>query len=125
MKKKLIMVTLLVCISSLNLTGCFAGMGNDKAVQGGYFSSDTGNYVVLNESGGQIMDCWVLRDSYVKSESQSDGLTLVDMNGNGVIIQGDVKIIRDNGKLDTSKYVEYHKELDLISYEEFYKSQKK
>lgn len=123
-KKKigLIMVAGVMCFS---LTGCFAGWGNDKAVHGGYLTSDVGNYVVLNESGGQIMDCWVLKDSYVKSETSSDGLTMVDQNGNGIIIQGDVKIIRDNGKLDTSKYIEYHKETDIISYEEFYKANKK
>jgi hypothetical protein len=124
MKKKLLALFIIAGISSFSLTGCFAGWGNDKAVHGGYLSSDTGDYVVLNESGGQIMDCWILKDAYVKSETQSDGLTMVDMNGNGIIIQGDVKIIRDNGKLDMSKYVEYHKELDLTPYEEFFKEKR-
>lgn len=123
-KKKIALVTI-IGVMCFSLTGCFAGWGNQKAVHGGYFTSDTGKYVVINESGGQIMDIWILKDSYVKSENGSDGATLVDQNGNGVIIQGDVKVIRDNGDLDMSKYVEYHKEIDLIPYDEFYKANHK
>jgi hypothetical protein len=123
--KKKVGVALLVGTMSLSLTGCFAGWGNTKAVHGGYFTSDTGKYVVINESGGQIMDVWILKDSYVKSEQGSDGATVVDEDGNGIIIQGDVKVIRDNGNLDLNKYTEYHKEINLIPYEEYFKANKK
>jgi len=49
---------------------------------------------------------------------------MVDQNDNGIIIQGDTKIIRINGNMDISKYIEYHKEINIISYEEFYKNNK-
>lgn len=124
MKKKFLLLGILG-IMTFSLTGCFAGLGNDKAVNGGYFSSDTGDYVVLNESGGQIMDCWILHDSYVKQNDSTDGFSLVDKNGNGILVQGDSKIIRMNSRVDESKYIEYHKEADLISYEDFYNKHRK
>lgn len=119
MKKKILLLGILG-VMAFSLTGCMAGWGNEKAVNGGYFTSDKGDYVVLNESGGQIMDCWILYDSYVKQNDSTDGFSLVDKNGNGILVQGDSKIIRMNNRIDESKYMEYHKEKDLISYEDFY-----
>lgn len=120
MKKKLISGILILVLCS-SLGGCFASFDNENALKGGYFSTNKGDYVVLNESGGTIMDCWILKNVYVESEAKSDGLRFVDENGNGVIIQGDAKIIRMNNNTNISKYVEYHKETDILSYEEFYK----
>jgi len=123
-KKKigLIMVTGVMCFS---LTGCFASWENRNALKGGYFTTNKADYVILNESGGTIMDCWILKNVYVESESQSDGLRFVDQNNNGIIVVGDAKIIRINNNTDTSKYIEYHKEIDIASYEDFYKTNKK
>lgn len=119
MKKKILLLGILG-VMAFSLTGCMAGWGNEKAVNGGYFTSDKGDYVVLNESGGQIMDCWILYDSYVKQNDSTDGFSLVDKNGNGILVQGDSKIIRMNNRIDELKYMEYHKEKDLMSYEDFY-----
>lgn len=120
MKKKL-MLGILLAIVCFSFTGCFASWGNEKALKGGYFSNNTGDYIVLNESGGEIMDCWILKNTYVESETSSDGLRFVDPSGNGIIVQGDAKIIRVNNEIDSKQYIEYHKDTDLISYEEFYK----
>ena len=79
---------------------------------------------MINESGGQIMDCWILHNSYVKQNEHSDGFSLVDENGHGILVQGDSKIIRINNKMNNKKYIEYHKETDLIPYEQFYKEHK-
>lgn len=124
MRKKVLALSILGLIASFSLTGCGAGWQNTKATHGGYFTNNKGDYIVLNESGGQIMDCWILDDTYVKQNTDTDGFSLVDKNGNGILVQGDSKIIRINKKTDMSKYVEYHKEKDLISYEEFYKIHK-
>lgn len=123
-KKKTMGIIVALGIVSATFTGCFAGWGNDVALHGGAFSNSKGTYVILNESGGQIMDCWILRDSYVKSEKQSDGLNFVDKNGNGVMVQGDSKVTRINNSSELDKYIEYHLETDLIPYSQFYKEKK-
>ena len=118
--KKLLVASLCGILASLSLTGCFASFGNDKAVNGGYFSDENGDYVILNESGGKIMDCWILRNTYVDSEHASDGLRFADKDGNGVKVQGDAKVKRFNsGQIDTKTYVEYHIEDQGASYEEY------
>lgn len=118
--KKMIAVIAMCTMTMTGLTGCFASFGNDKAVNGGYFSDEKGDYVILNESGGKIMDCWVLRDTYVDSEHASDGLRFADKDGNGIKVQGDAKVKRFNsGHIDTKLYVEYHIEEQGISYEEY------
>lgn len=124
MKKKAIKLLLVATLTlvPITFTGCFAGWGNQKALKGGYFSNNKGSYVVLNESGGTVMDCWILKDIYVESESNSDGLRFVDENGNGIIVQGDSKIIRINSNTDLNKYVEYHIDTDIVPYNEFYKT---
>lgn len=83
MKKKLIVSILLIGIS-FSFTGCFASWGNNKAVHGGFLTTNKGKYVVINESGGQIMDVWILKNSYVKSEKDSDGATVVDEEGDSL-----------------------------------------
>ena len=120
--KKRILGILLTGAIMMSMTGCFASLQNDKTIKGGYLTTSKADYIVLNESGGTIMDCWILEDVYVESESTSDGVRFGDKNGNGVVVQGDAKIIRINNKTDISKYVEYHKEIDVVSYEEFYKA---
>ena len=125
MKKKIIILALMIVLGSVSLTGCFAGWDTDKAVDGGVFSNSKGNYVVLNESGGQIMDCWVLRNTYIKSEDTSDGIRFMDEDGNGIIVQGDAKIVRTKDERELGKYIEYHIDKDFVPYLEFYKQNKK
>jgi restriction endonuclease S subunit len=111
-----LMVGITVCT-----TGCFASCQNNKVLKGGYFTTNKSDYIVFNESGGQIMDVYKLRNVYVESESSSDGVRFADSNGNGIVIQGDVKIIRVNNSVDWDNYVEYHIETDIVPYTEFYK----
>lgn len=121
MKKIKILSIIGLMVATLSFTGCMASWNNQKALKGGYFTTNKANYVVLNESGGEIMDCWVLKDVYVESEDNSDGLRFVDKNGDGIIIQGDSKVIRINNDDTLGKYVEYHIDTDLIPYDEFIK----
>ena len=119
MKKKLIALSILGICLSANLTGCFAGIQNSAAKRGGYFTKNKEDYVVINYSGNRIMDIWILPNTYVESEAGSDGCSFVDKSGNSITLQGDVKVIRQNGSKDNQKYKEYHAEIDLIPYEEF------
>ena len=119
MKKKLMTLSILGICLSTSLTGCFAGVQNQAAKDGGYFTKNKEDYVVINYSGNRIMDVWILPDTYVDNEKGSDGCSFIDNDGNSIILQGDVKIIRQNGSKDKNKYKEYHAEIDLIPYEEF------
>ncbi|HLO11328.1 MAG TPA: hypothetical protein VK190_03605 [Pseudoneobacillus sp.] len=123
-KKKFVALIVVLMMIPVLTTGCFASWGNSKALKGGYFTNNKGTYVVLNESGSKIMDCWILRDTFVESEANSDGLRFADEYGNGIVVQGDAKIIRINNPIDLNKYIEYHVETDLIPYDEFYKTKK-
>lgn len=121
MKKIKIALIIGLVVTTISLTGCMASWGNEKALKGGYFTTNKADYVVLNESGGKIMDCWVLKNVYVESEDKSDGLRFVDSNGDGIIVQGDSKVIRVNNKETLKKYKEYHIDTDFIPYEEYVK----
>lgn len=121
LKKKVIGIVITLGVTSTMLTGCFAGLDNAKALHGGVLSNSKGDYVVFKYSGSRITDCWILKNSYVKSESDSDGLNFVDSDGNGILLQGDSKVIRINNAKDFTGYVEYHTDKDLGSYEDFYK----
>lgn len=68
--KKLVCVLCLLCLPLF--AGC-AGCQNDIAARGGLLGEYKGPYVVISQSGGEIMDCWVLQNAYVQSESGSDG----------------------------------------------------
>ncbi len=120
MKRKLIAWTLVLGLS-LTLSGCFASTQNSIAKKGGFFTSNKENYIVINYSGNRIMDVWILPNTFVESEGTSDGCSFVDANGNSIILQGDVKIIRQNGSKTNKEYKEYHAEDDIIPYEEFIK----
>ena len=124
MKKKAIKLLLIATLTliPITFTGCFAGWDTDRATDGGVISNSKGDYVILNESGGSIMDCWILKNTYVKSEGQSDGVRFADTSGDGIIVQGDAKIIRINNTSDLNKYIEYHIDTDIVPYNEFYKT---
>jgi len=118
---KKVLALILVLGVTIGSSGCFASFSNGKALNGGYWTTNKTDYIVLNQSGGQIMDVYKLKNAYVESESGSDGVRFADNNGNGVIVQGDTKVIRINNSLDWDKYKEYHIEIDLIPYQEFVK----
>jgi hypothetical protein len=84
-------------------------------------TSTKADYVIVNHSGGRIMDVWILRDSIISSEDSSDGWIFVDSNGYPTALGGDVKIMKDttNGIL-LNKYHEYHAEFEKLAYEEKY-----
>ena len=104
---------------TLFLTSC-AGFWQKVDQKGGIVGSYNGNWVIVNYSGGRIVDVWKLENTLVQSETQSDGWLFTDKAGNPVNIGGDAKAIRFNNKTaDWNKYKEYHVEFDLISYEEF------
>ena len=120
MKKKILSL-LIVGVFSCSLMGCMDSFKTKANKHGGYFVSSTGNYEVINYSGNRIMDVWLLKDTYVAENSNSDGCVFTDNDGNSIDLQGDVKIIRIKDLSELNDYKEYHAEKDLISYEEFMK----
>lgn len=119
--KKVIFLFLVVVAILLVATGC-AGFQNSLQEKGGLVSTK-GDYVVLNESGGKIMDVWVLRNVYVQSEDKSDGWNFIDSSGNAIMIGGDTKVIRANSdKSILNHYVDYHYEINGGDYYDYAKS---
>ena len=107
---------LAACLLLMN-TG-FAKMEADRAARGGLLGHYNGDYIVRNDSGGVIMDVWVLEDRLVQNEDKSDGWYFVDNDGNVIHLGGDVKVIRVKDKSLLKKYREYHRELDKVPYEQ-------
>jgi hypothetical protein len=112
--KRFLLLLLAVCL----LSGC-ASWRNDIAHRGGLFSEYRGDYVVISESGGVIMDVWVLEDAYVESEDGSDGWRFIDDQGQPINIGGDAKVIRIKDKAELKNYHEYHFERSLVPYHEY------
>ena len=103
---------------ALTLTGC-AKWSNEIASDGGLIGSYTGDYIVRNDSGGKIMDVWVLRDVIVQSEFNGAGWLFKDQTGNVVHLGGDVKVIRLN-RGNMADWHEYHAEFETHTYQELY-----
>lgn len=58
-------------------------------------SGQSGNWLVVDNSGGETMRHWVLKDAYVGSSDQSDGWKFFDSKGNGPIyVSGDSFVMR-------------------------------
>lgn len=117
MNRLLLIVSLLIVSLCLS-TGC-ASWRNKIAHQGGFFTEYRGNYVVISESGGIIMDVWVLRDAYVESEKNSDGWRFIDNLGQPTNVGGDSKVIRIKNEAELQNYHEYHIERSLVPYHEY------
>lgn len=111
MKKKLIILGLSTLLLTLPLTGCFEGFKNSMAKDGGFISSK-GDYIVINQSGGKMMDIYKLKDRFVTSETSSDGWNFSDDAGNVIMLGGDIKIIRVYDSKTWEKYKEFHTEFD-------------
>jgi len=108
-------VVLLVLLT-LSLSGC-AKFWNRVESNGGFFGSYVGDYVIINHSGGRIMDVWKLKNVMVQSSSQSDGWLFKDGQGNMINLGGDVKIIRVINGTSWDNYYSYHSEFEKLSYE--------
>lgn len=116
MIRSFIVLSLLFCLC-ISLSGC-ASFSNDLAAGNSIFGSYEGDYVIISESGGAIVDVWVLRDVFCESEKSSDGWRFKDDDDNMTFIGGDVKVLRMNNAADMSKYHEYHIEFETQSYQE-------
>ena len=105
MRKK-ILGLLLAGAVSLGLFGCSGVLENNLASK----SADERKIksVVINYSGGKIVDVWTLENAYVQNSSNSDGYEFVDDNGNFITVSGDVLVIRCNDDKEFSKYEEFH-----------------
>ena len=110
--------TLCAAVAALTIAGC-ADTWNKADNQGGLFTSSAEDYVVINHSGGEIMDVYKLKKVIVSSADASDGWIFKDQHGNSINLGGDVKVIRMNEKDVADDYCEYHSEFaDGKSYHE-------
>lgn len=57
---------LLLLTLTFSFVGC-AKMQNQIAANGGFWGSYAGDYIVRNDSGGRIMDMWILKNVIVQS----------------------------------------------------------
>jgi len=110
-------IVLITTIMLLFLTGC-ARFWDRVESKGGFFGSYTGSYIIINHSGGNIMDVWKLKNVIVQSSDRSDGWLFKDSLGNMVNLGGDVKIIRVIKNSLWDSYHEYHSEFESKSYAE-------
>ena len=109
------------------LSGC-AKFWNRVDADGGIFVSTKADYVVISQSGGEVMDCWKLKDVMVQACATSDGWLFKDQAGNSLFIGGDVKTIRligsNSGEL-WDNYHEYHMEFEDVTYRQKYPAQQR
>ena len=115
-------VMIMIAIGLMTISGC-AKWKNQIAADGGIFTSHPGDYIVISQSGGQIMDVWKLESVMVQAVSGSDGWLFRDEDGVVVFIGGDVKSMRwkkGKGKdaEEWKKYHEYHMEFESMTYRE-------
>lgn len=85
-------------------------------------TSKRGDFIVISQSGGLIMDVWLMRDSMVKSAESSDGWLFVDGDGVPTTVSGDAKVMRVKDPALFDKYHEYHMEFESKTYRELYNS---
>jgi len=113
--KKFLMVVL--ALAFLTVVGC-AKLSDDIAANGSLLGSTKAPYIVVNESGGEIMDVYKLKNAIV--QSQTAGWLFLDNEGLPVFLGGDVKMIRlkstDSPLWDS--YNEYHAEMESLTYRE-------
>lgn len=67
------------------------------------------NWFVVDNSGGKTLRHWVLKKSYVKDSSQSDGWQFTDINGNLCYVSGDAFVMQINQPL--ADFLENYKTL--------------
>lgn len=118
MKKVLSLVLLILLFA---LSGC-ARMTDGWKAKGGIIGSTKSPYIIISQSGGEIMDVYKLSNAIVQSPEGSDGWLFLDQSGNPVYLGGDVKTIRmkDKGDPRWQKYHEYHMEDESLTYRQKY-----
>jgi len=112
---------LLLCVTLCIVAGC-ARFSDNIASKGSLVGSTKAPYIVINQSGNQIMDVYKLESAIVQSPTYSDGWLFLDQEGNPIFLGGDVKTIRlksINSPL-WDKYHEYHMEFESKTYRELY-----
>lgn len=116
MKKLLMLIVILI-----SLSGC-ARMQLEGDFNGTAFgvTSKRSDFIVLSQSGGLIMDVWLMKDSMVKSPDGSDGWLFVDGDGVPTTVSGDAKVMRVKNPSMFEKYHEYHMEFESMTYRELY-----
>jgi hypothetical protein len=123
MKKVIALAVIAVTVLA---TGC-ADTWNKADARGGLFVSKKSDYIIISQSGGKIMDVWKLTDTFVSSPESSDGWIFRGVGGDSVMIGGDAKVIRINGKNSDlwSEYHEYHMEFEGQTYREKFNPEEK
>ena len=122
MMKRLLMVFCLLSLVSFTGCGGCAGRHNEIKANGGLWGKYAGNYIVISQDGGLIMDCWILEDVFVESEEDSDGWRFTDQDDHSTHVGGGVKTIRLEDGEDSSKWHEYHMEFETQTYREKFNS---
>ncbi|WP_283697376.1 hypothetical protein [Clostridium perfringens] len=105
MRKK-ILGLLVVGALSLGLVGCGGVLENNIASE--RVDETKSNYVVINYSGGKIVDVWTLENFNVQTLLDLIKCEFVDDNGNHVFVLGDVLVIGCKDDKEFSKYKEFH-----------------
>ena len=118
-------ICLAAIIAATSLTGC-ARFKDSWSSRGSLIGSTKAPYIVVNESGGEIVDVYKLDNAIVQSPNGSDGWLFLDKTDSPVYIGGDVKTIRLKSTSDErwDKYHEYHAEFESKTYRELYNSGK-
>lgn len=117
MKKLLMLIVILFM-----LTSC-ASWRNQRAAKGSFLTTTEGDYIVVSQSGGEVMDVWKLESVFVEEVAGSDGWLFRDSDNNSTYIGGDAKVIRLNGDNRDQLwdcYHEYHMEFETRPYRELY-----
>lgn len=117
MKMKKIVFALLVAI--ILVAGCAKTW---DIADGGLFTSHKAPYIVINQSGGMIMDVYKLENATVQRPRGSGGWLFKDNDGHPVYLGGDVKIIRLESTSDPlwENCFEYHIESEVNTYQQKY-----
>ncbi|MFH5911272.1 hypothetical protein [Clostridium perfringens] len=105
MKKK-ILGLLVAGTLSLGLVGCSGVLENNLVYKS--LDETKKNYVIINYSGGKIVDLWTLENFNVQTLIDSIKCEFVDDNGNKVFVLDDVLVIGCKDDKEFSKYEEFH-----------------
>lgn len=116
MKRKIVGVIGIGILTMSMLTGCMTDAQKELSVADGksnpwvdFDGRDGGRYIIINSSGGVVMDVWKAEDKLVSSIDSGDGWEFVDSKGNLNRVGGDALIIRCDKNDETwNKYKEYH-----------------
>ncbi|EDT70071.1 putative lipoprotein [Clostridium perfringens D str. JGS1721] len=105
MKKK-ILGLLLAGVLTFGLVGCSGVLENNLAYKS--LDETIKKYVVINYSGGKIVDLWTLENFNIQTLINSIKYEFVDDNGNKVFVLDDVLVIGCKDNKEFNKYKEFH-----------------